>query len=165
MRTIKRPNTFKFLTSFSTIDDAKNKYRQLVVKMHPDKGGDVADMQQLNAEWDYIKKTNYIPTPTRPVTPPPRTTPPPQPKPRQEPVRVKLDWEIATAVIDSLYAEAMKKGYKLGSIAFNFVEFVQNNNYMTNKKQMEYIAVKLNYRSGWAYHQVQDLKKKGLAYE
>lgn len=43
----------------TTIEEAKRQYRKLALKHHPDMGGSLEAMQQVNAEWDYLRKHNY----------------------------------------------------------------------------------------------------------
>ena len=52
---------FKFFTAdFRTpIEEVKKQYHKLVLKFHPDRGGDENTMKRINAEWDYLKKHNY----------------------------------------------------------------------------------------------------------
>lgn len=76
--------------------------------------------------------------------------------------RTELDYEIAKVVIDGLLAEAMELNKLKGSIYFSFVNFIKNDNYLTNRKQLEYIAIKLGYNSGWAYYKQEELKREGL---
>lgn len=48
------------MTYFSDVTDRKDlksKYRRLSIKNHPDKGGLVEKMQEINVEYDYLKKT------------------------------------------------------------------------------------------------------------
>lgn len=40
----------------STITEGTAMYRDLATKHHPDHGGNVADMQEINNEWDELKK-------------------------------------------------------------------------------------------------------------
>lgn len=40
----------------STISEGQAMYRELATKHHPDHGGSVSDMQEINAEWDELKK-------------------------------------------------------------------------------------------------------------
>lgn len=40
-----------------TITEGTAMYRDLASKHHPDHGGNVADMQEINAEWDELKPT------------------------------------------------------------------------------------------------------------
>jgi len=49
----------KHLKELKSIDDVKSKYRQLSKSFHPDKGGSVAIMQELNAEYQYIINCFY----------------------------------------------------------------------------------------------------------
>lgn len=41
----------------STITEGTAMYRDLATKHHPDHGGSVTDMQEINAEWDELKPT------------------------------------------------------------------------------------------------------------
>ena len=41
----------------STITEGTAMYRDLASKHHPDPGGSVSDMQEINAEWDELKPT------------------------------------------------------------------------------------------------------------
>lgn len=41
----------------STITEGTAMYRDLATKHHPDHGGSVSDMQEINAEWDELKPT------------------------------------------------------------------------------------------------------------
>ena len=44
----------------TTIEDAKKQYYKLCMRWHPDRpNGDLKAMQQINAEWDYLKAHNY----------------------------------------------------------------------------------------------------------
>lgn len=47
---------YKFFENVSTIEDLKEQYKKLCFKHHPDKGGKTEDMQQINAEFDELKK-------------------------------------------------------------------------------------------------------------
>ena len=49
----------KHLKELKSIDDVKSKYRQLSKSFHPDKGGSVAIMQELNSEYQYIINCFY----------------------------------------------------------------------------------------------------------
>ncbi len=42
-----------------SIEECKRQYRKLAMRHHPDRGGRLEDMQQVNAEWDYLRKHNY----------------------------------------------------------------------------------------------------------
>jgi curved DNA-binding protein CbpA len=44
----------------TTIEEAKRQYHRLCLRWHPDRpDGDLKAMQQVNAEWDYLRKHNY----------------------------------------------------------------------------------------------------------
>ena len=43
-----------FFNEVSTFADAKKLYKKLALEFHPDKGGDVEVMKQINAEYDFI---------------------------------------------------------------------------------------------------------------
>jgi hypothetical protein len=82
---------------------------------------------------------------------------------RPKPVsRVVLEYEMATFIIDSLVAETTAAGKNVSATYFNFVDFITTNNYKTTRKQLDYLAIKLKYNSGWAYYKEQELKQKGL---
>ena len=42
----------KYCTNINTLDELKAAYRRLSMKHHPDRGGDTATMQEINAEHD-----------------------------------------------------------------------------------------------------------------
>lgn len=46
-----------------SIDEAKRIYRVLALRYHPDKGGDTATMQQINAEFDSFVRHGYTEAP------------------------------------------------------------------------------------------------------
>jgi hypothetical protein len=157
MTRIRKPD-FRYLTSYKTLDEAKDLYKKKATVLHPDRGGNVSDMQQLNSEWDYIKRTNYIPSQFQPTA---KTFTPPvyRPKPVS---KVVLEYEMATFIIDSLVTETTTAGKNVSATYFNFVDFITTNNYKTTRKQLDYLAIKLKYNSGWAYYKEQELKQKGL---
>lgn len=76
--------------------------------------------------------------------------------------RVELDYDVAKVVIDSLLEEAVRLNKLKGSIYFSFVNFIKDNNHLTNRKQLEYMAVKLGYAIGWAFYKSEALKQEGL---
>ena len=45
----------KWFKECSTIEQARALYLKLVMQHHPDKGGDLRTMQEINAEWDCVK--------------------------------------------------------------------------------------------------------------
>ncbi|MGN0812368.1 MAG: molecular chaperone DnaJ [Candidatus Coproplasma sp.] len=47
---------FTYLTNVTTFEELKRQYKQLAFKHHPDRGGNVQDMQRINAEYDELKK-------------------------------------------------------------------------------------------------------------
>jgi curved DNA-binding protein CbpA len=44
----------KWFNNVNTLDELKAQYRKLAMKYHPDRGGDTATMQQINAEHDRL---------------------------------------------------------------------------------------------------------------
>lgn len=61
----------KWFDGVTTVDDLRKEYKKLLLKHHPDNGGLVSDMQEINAEYDSLfdqlkdvnkenKKTLYI---------------------------------------------------------------------------------------------------------
>lgn len=46
----------KWFQNIKTLDELRTMYRKLAVKHHPDKGGSTSDMQEINAEYDYLSK-------------------------------------------------------------------------------------------------------------
>ena len=45
-----------YFSDCKTIEEAKRLYHKLAIKHHPDLGGDLEIMQQINAEYDIIAK-------------------------------------------------------------------------------------------------------------
>lgn len=43
-----------FFTNINTLEELKKAYKKLVLKYHPDLGGNLRDMQNLNAEYDKL---------------------------------------------------------------------------------------------------------------
>lgn len=72
----------KWFNHPQTLEELKKQYKQLAVKHHPDKGGNTADMQEINAEYDrlfellkiLIKMQKVKHTPPRPKPPKRQTT-------------------------------------------------------------------------------------------
>ena len=162
---IKQPNTFKYLQYCSSKEEVKVKFKELALKLHPDKGGNLADMQQLNVEYQYITKVN----PMLPISVPAKTyrqtytTPKQQARP--EPVYTQpsvLDWEDFKFTIDTLLEQIKTDKKNEASLYFTYIDFVIANGLKTNRKQLEYIAIKLGYKSGWAYYKEQELAKQKL---
>lgn len=50
----------KYFKNVNTLNALKREYRMLAVKMHPDKGGNTEDMQELNAEFEQLYKVLKI---------------------------------------------------------------------------------------------------------
>lgn len=46
----------KWFVNIKTLDDLRKEYRRLAILHHPDKGGRVQDMQEINAEYDILSK-------------------------------------------------------------------------------------------------------------
>lgn len=44
----------KYFMNCETLEELKSTYRNLVMKHHPDRGGDTATMQEINAEYDKV---------------------------------------------------------------------------------------------------------------
>lgn len=44
----------KYLNNVVTLEDLKKAYKAWAVKLHPDNGGSVEDMQTLNNEYDLL---------------------------------------------------------------------------------------------------------------
>jgi len=54
-----------YFDSRLSLDDAKRKYRSLAKEHHPDRGGDIAVMQQINSEYEsYLKNKSITDTVT-----------------------------------------------------------------------------------------------------
>lgn len=70
-----------------TFEQGRALYKKLAQEHHPDKGGDVRIMQEINSQWARFKRNNRPSPGARPETPPPpgasRAAPPP-PRPRQQ---------------------------------------------------------------------------------
>lgn len=47
---------YRFFKNVDSVEELKAQYKKLAFKHHPDKGGKVEDMQQINAEYDELLK-------------------------------------------------------------------------------------------------------------
>ncbi|MCD7728505.1 MAG: molecular chaperone DnaJ, partial [Clostridia bacterium] len=47
---------YKFFKDVDTVEELYNQYKKLAMQYHPDHGGRLEDMQQINAEYDELKK-------------------------------------------------------------------------------------------------------------
>ena len=47
---------YKFFKNVETVEELYSQYKKLAMQHHPDHGGRVEDMQQINAEYDDLKK-------------------------------------------------------------------------------------------------------------
>lgn len=43
-----------YFTNINTLEELRKQYKELLKKYHPDNGGDVATMQEVNAEYDVL---------------------------------------------------------------------------------------------------------------
>lgn len=50
----------QFFIDCTTIEEVKKRYKELAILHHPDKGGDLRTMQELNAEYQRIIKSNQF---------------------------------------------------------------------------------------------------------
>ncbi|MCD7728568.1 MAG: molecular chaperone DnaJ [Clostridia bacterium] len=48
--------TYKFFKNVDTIEELYAQYKKLAMKHHPDHGGRLEDMQQINSEYDDLKR-------------------------------------------------------------------------------------------------------------
>ena len=46
----------KWFTNPKTLEELKKQYKQFAMQYHPDKGGNLKDMQEINAEYDELFK-------------------------------------------------------------------------------------------------------------
>lgn len=57
---MKKPIDIVYFRNVTSADEATKLYRKLAVENHPDKGGDTATMQAINAEFDYVLKNKLF---------------------------------------------------------------------------------------------------------
>lgn len=50
----KEVNKMKWFTNPQTLEELKKQYKRLAMKHHPDIGGNVTDMQEINSEYDKL---------------------------------------------------------------------------------------------------------------
>jgi hypothetical protein len=49
-----------YFENCKTLDECKARYKLLALKYHPDRGGDTKTMQQINLEYEYIRKNPFF---------------------------------------------------------------------------------------------------------
>ena len=49
-----------FFKDCTSLDEVKKLYKELALKHHPDRGGETATMQQINAEYESILKNPFF---------------------------------------------------------------------------------------------------------
>ena len=49
-----------FFKDCTSLDEVKKRYKELALKHHPDRGGETATMQQINAEYESILKNPFF---------------------------------------------------------------------------------------------------------
>jgi len=50
----------QYFSSCCTLEEVKSRFKELAMQHHPDKGGDTATMQQINAEYESIIKNPFF---------------------------------------------------------------------------------------------------------
>lgn len=50
----------KFFEGCGSLEEVKKRYKEQAIKHHPDKGGDLRTMQELNAEYQRVIKSNQF---------------------------------------------------------------------------------------------------------
>ena len=55
----------RYFKQCTTLEELKAEYKKLVMKHHPDRGGDTATMQEINAEYDEAFPRQKRARPTR----------------------------------------------------------------------------------------------------
>jgi curved DNA-binding protein CbpA len=165
-----------------TLTDLKAAYRKLSFKHHPDLGGDQEMMKKVNLAYEQIKwelekrdyrqstsKDNYSQAKTEQppkdnysqakTEQPPKdnysqakTEQPPRPEPEPaEPVYPDSKKPIKewVEIIESLFADQVRAERKPSSVAF----YLMDNWEKPPLVIWEYLAKRLRYQKGWAYHQ------------
>jgi hypothetical protein len=94
----------------ATLDQVREARRRLAFELHPDHGGDVVAMQNLNVAFSACVvaiRNRRTTTPGAPATPP-ATAPPVRPGRRPAPRRRHVEQDMPSFTIDALPAEAFE---------------------------------------------------------
>ncbi len=81
------PYSILGISANASVDMARQAYRRLAMKHHPDRGGDAEQFKLIQQAWDLIESGKYDPftAPPKPSAPPPKPPPRPQAKPYAKP--------------------------------------------------------------------------------
>jgi hypothetical protein len=50
----------KWFKNCQSVEQAKKLWKILAMQYHPDRGGDLRSMQEINAEWDYVRANPWV---------------------------------------------------------------------------------------------------------
>ncbi len=98
------------LSATATLDDVRAARRRLALHAHPDRGGDAAEMQRINAAFDacVAHLTGRRPLPPSPSPTPGRGAGDPPPARRPQRGRAEVEHDAPSFTVDALPAEAFE---------------------------------------------------------
>lgn len=123
------------MKNLENLTELKKKYRILSKKYHPDLNPNVDEeiFKQINAEHKYLLAN---------------------------PDKIQVKQISFTKQIKAYHSTIKRKGYKVGSLWYHYLDLLELNNTKATIEDIELIAKLCDYSKGWVYYKIKELNIK-----